>query len=101
MLEAVKARAPTIYPLVWQGYRSSAPLFIGGDKILSRTRIQQGDPLSSLLFSLIVDPAARAANTEINVWYLDDGTLAGPLADVISSVQQVKAELGKVGPSKM
>ncbi|KAF0296193.1 hypothetical protein FJT64_006342 [Amphibalanus amphitrite] len=51
IMEAVKARAPTIYPLVWQGYRSAAPLFIGGDKILSRTGIQQGDRLSSLLFS--------------------------------------------------
>ena len=97
MLEAVQTRAPAIYPLVWQGYSNSAPLFIGESKILSQTGIQQGDPLSSLLFSLTVDPAARAADTDINVWYLDDGTLAGSSPSVISSVQQIKTKMEKVG----
>ena len=99
MLETVRARAPAIYPLVWQGYNAAAPLFIGDSKIMSQTGIQQGDPLSALLFSLTVDFAARAADTDINVWYLDDGTLAGPMPSVVSSVHRVKAEMDKIGLS--
>ena len=43
-----------------------------------------------------MDLAARAPNTEMNTWYLDEGTLTGPLPDVISSIRQVKAEMIKV-----
>ena len=63
MLETVKTRAPEIYSFVWQGYNNAAPLFIGDSKILSQAGVQQGDPLSSLLFSLTVDPAVRAPKT--------------------------------------
>ena len=97
MMEAVIEQAPAIYPFVWQGYNTTTPLFIGDSKILSQTGIQQGDPLSSLLFSLTVDAAARSADTDINIWYLDDGTLAGSVPDVVSSIQRVRAELSKVG----
>ena len=62
-------------------------------RIISPAGIKQGVPLSSLLFARIVDSAARAAGTDINVWYLDDGALAGPLSNVISSIQRVKAEM--------
>ena len=52
MLETARTRLPSIYPLVWQAYSGASPLYIGDSKIWSRTGIQQGDPLSSLLFSL-------------------------------------------------
>ena len=47
--------------------------------------VQQGDPLGPLLFSLVLHQLVRsiAADSEcsellFNMWYLDDGTLAGP-----------------------
>ena len=97
LLEAVRARAPAIYRLAWQAYSGATPLFIGGTTVWSRTGIQQGDPLSSLLFSLAVDGAARASDTDINAWYLDDGTIGGPLESVIPNIHRVKNELDKVG----
>ena len=97
MLEAVRARTPGIYPLVWQGNSQAAPLFIGEDQVMSKTGVQQGDPLSSLLFSLTIDTATRAADTDINVWYLDDGTLAGPLPSVLTSIERVRKEVEKCG----
>ena len=96
MLEVVQERAPNIYPFVWQGYSQAAPLFMGDSVILSQTGVQQGDPLSSLMFSLAIDTATRSADTDINVWYLDDGTLAGPYSHVVNSVQRVKTELEKL-----
>ncbi|XP_043194692.1 uncharacterized protein LOC122366463 [Amphibalanus amphitrite] len=44
-----------------------------------------------------IDECEAAPDTEINTWYLDDGTLAGPPSDVISSIKQVKAEMSEVG----
>ena len=96
MLDAVRARTPNIYPLTWQAYNSATPLFIGGKKIWSRTGIQQGDPLSSLLFSLTVDGAALASDTDLNVWFLDDGTIGGPLERVIPNICRIKDGLDKL-----
>lgn len=39
---------------------------------------QQGDPLGPLLFSLLsIHPIIASLKSEINIWYLDDGTLGG------------------------
>lgn len=97
MLEAVRSRLPAIYPLVWQSYSSASPLYIDNKKIWSRTGIQQGDPLSSLLFSLAVDDVAKTADTDINVWYLDDATLGGPLELVTRNIQRITTSLEKLG----
>ena len=67
------------------------------NQVMSKTGVQQGDPLSSLLFSLTIDTATRAADTDINVWYLDDGTLAGPLPSVLTSIERVRKEVEKCG----
>ena len=43
--------------------------------------MQQGDPLGPLLFSLVILQFIDAVNlrdfVELNLWYLDDGTLVG------------------------
>ena len=97
MLEAARVRLPSIYPLVWQAYCSASPLYIGDKKIWSRTGIQQGDPLSSLLFSLAIDSVSTGGGTDINVWYLDDGTIGGPLEQVTNNIQRIKNQLDEKG----
>jgi ubiquitin carboxyl-terminal hydrolase 44/49 len=52
--------------------------------------VQQGDPLGPLLFSLVLHPLARKIEAEfpdldLCVWYLDDGTIIGPV-DVVHKV---------------
>ena len=97
MLETVRTRLPSIYPLVWQAYCSDSPLYIGDSKIRSRTGIQQGDPLSSLLFSLAIDSVSKGITTDINIWYLDDATIGGPVEEVTNNIQRIKSQLGEKG----
>ena len=42
------------------------------------TDVHQGDPLGSLAFALTIDPVVRAVSSELNVWYLDEGSSVGP-----------------------
>ena len=55
-----------------------SPLVIGGQTIKSASGLQQGDPLGPAAFALAVDPCASAVTAPLNVWYLDDRTIAGP-----------------------
>ena len=49
-------------------------MFHGESSLVSATGIQQGDPFGPALFSLGIDEVTREIDTELNVWYLDDGT---------------------------
>ena len=74
-LSVVRVRTPGLYSHLWQAYSSPNRLFFGEEGFASETGIQQGDPIEPALFSLSVDEAARGAQFEFNVWYLDDATL--------------------------
>ena len=90
--------------MVFQTYGQSTPLFYGQYRIDSQTGVQQEDPLGSLSFALAIDPIIQAINTSINVWYLDDGTLAGPPQQIINSITTLTPKLAEIGlvlkPSK-
>jgi hypothetical protein len=63
----------------------------------SKEGAQQGDSLGPLLFSLVIQKLIAAINARspglaLNLWYLDDGVLAGRTADVAALA--VIAELG-------
>lgn len=58
-------------------------LHMGEATIHSCCGIQQGDPLGPLGFAMTLHPLVRRIQAEVssinlNVWYLDDGTLVGP-----------------------
>ena len=73
------------HPVLWH------PLGI----ISSETGVQQGDPLGSLLFSLVIHRVASAIASNcpellFHMWYPDDGAIAGPKLAVIRALSIVQ-----------
>ena len=104
MLKAIHARCPEIYRLAFQAYSAPTPLHIGNSLIPSSSGVQQGDPLGPIGFSLAIDNCARSMRSPLNIWYLDDATLAGPVSTVtddLANMQRLLPDLGlKLNSSK-
>ena len=71
--------------------------FFGDARLESATGIQQGDPFGPALFSLGIDSLVRRVDSELNVWYLDDGTIGDCPEKVISCVERLIGDLREVG----
>ena len=82
MLHSVTTKAPELLPLAHCAYRHPSLLFFGKYSITSAEGVQQGDPLGPLLFCLAIHDLIVNLKSEFKVFYLDDGTLAGPVEDV-------------------
>ena len=76
------------YLLFWQVLIPSN-LYFGDDRILSEEGIQQGDPLGPLLFSLGIRDVMKSCESELSVWYLDDGSLLGTPDEVINDLDKI------------
>lgn len=98
-LNRIRERCPEIFPLAYQGYSAPTPLYIGNRTITSSTGVQQGDPLGPAAFSLAIDQCARAMTSPLNIWYLDDATLAGPAETVATDLLTLRSSLSSVGLS--
>ena len=97
LLAKVKSSFPAIYPFVYQAYSSDSKLNFGLFELASAEGVQQGDPLGPLLFCLAIQPLVMSCLSELNLWYLDDGTLGGPPDTVLSDLERVvnaEANLG-------
>lgn len=97
MLREVRDRTPEIFNYVAQCYTNPSYLNWNGNLILSERGCQQGDPLGPLLFSLTIHPIVRKVTCELNLWYLDDGTLLGYTPDVAESAKIVQQESRTIG----
>ncbi len=104
MLSEIKKYAPKMYPYLWQCYSEPSYLFYGEDMILSEVGAQQGDTAGPLAFCLCVQPIINSLESELNVWYLDDGTLCDNpdkvLADFKNLIEQSKRIGLEINPSK-
>jgi hypothetical protein len=67
---------------------------VGRTLLLSRQGTQQGDPLGMLLFAPAIKPLVLRIQSEceleLNLWYADDGTLVGSVAEVTKAYQILK-----------
>ena len=68
-------------------YTQPAHLFFGNNRIASSTGAQQGDPLASLFFSLVLQPLIVRISEDcpdllLKAFFLDDGIAVGKRADL-------------------
>ena len=73
-------------------YGAAPTLLFGERSILSRTGVQQGDPLGPALFCLHPLLAEIQAGLVGNAWYLDVGYFAGPPEDVLRAFRIITTQ---------
>ena len=97
LLEEVKSVLPEYFDFISQMYRLPSNLFYGSHLLESACGVQQGDPLGPLLFCLVIHKLTRRITSPLNVWYLDDCTIGGPVNTVLADLALIKEEIEKVG----
>ena len=90
ILTVVKDVAPDLFRFVSSAYERPSSLFYGDHIIQSAEGVQQGDPLGPLQFCLTIHPLVSRLKSSFAVFYLDDGTLGGPLQEVLSDLRLVE-----------
>ena len=97
VLQTCLDRTPEIAKLSFLAYNKSSSVIASGNLMTSSTGVQQGDPISPLLYALAVDQIASGVEFELNVWYLDDATIGGSPESVLSDVQRCITGLRRIG----
>ena len=97
-LDLVAEKFPSIYKWAHRSYGGENILFYGDQVITVTKGWLQGDPLSSLMFSLALLPLTEQIKEEVqglklHVWFLDDGHMMGTL-DQLGRVARIIVERG-------
>ena len=67
-----------------------------GNLIWSESGVQQGDTLGPLLFSLAIHDIASSMKSNLNVWYLDDATIAGDPRSACDDIKRCSCMLADI-----
>jgi len=94
MFESIRELVPELYPFVHLCYSQASHLSFGEFLLTSDEGAQQGDPLGPLLFCASSLKLAKCMTAELNVWYLDDGTIGGDVDTLIKDLCTVR-EVGR------
>ena len=99
VLRQVASRAPQLTQWAQFCYANPSHLFLGsGHPLRSEQGVQQGDPLGPLFFSLCWQQVVEQLPAlEMNVWYLDDGHLVGPVGALRDALQVIVREGRRLG----
>ena len=100
-LQEVTRLFPEVLKWATTCYSQPSHLLYGDPTISSERGWQQGDPLASLLFSLVLHPIVttieeRVPGLAAHAWYLDDGTVVGTAEEL----QEVVDILVEEGPAR-
>lgn len=82
---------------MYQCYRAPTVLFYGDYRISSEVGVQQGDPSGPLIFSEAIHPIIEALKSELNIWFLDDGTLVGDIETVRHDLMIIEQKFKEMG----
>ncbi|XP_055346445.1 uncharacterized protein LOC129593946 [Paramacrobiotus metropolitanus] len=97
MLKKVAEVLPQYYAFISAAYSTPSSLFCGDQIIASAHGIQQGDPLGPLLFCLISANLSRELQSELNIWFLDDGTCGGDPDTVLGDFMTILGKARTLG----
>lgn len=89
MLSSIAEHFSKIFPLLSSSYSKSSLLLFGEHRISSESGCQQGDPCGPLAFSVTIQPMVEEMNSELNTWYLDEGTLADEPNQVLEDFKKL------------
>ena len=97
MFVEIRRRIPSLAAWMESCYSCQPFLHLGEHSLLSCCGVQQGDPLGPLGFALTLQPLierlkADVSGLNLNVWYLDDGTLMGSPEDLAAALRIVESE---------
>ena len=96
ILEAVKSSIPELFLFVSSAY--SVPSYlVCGDSIILSEGVQQGDPLGPLLFCLTLHPLLSQLQSELKIFYLDDGTVGGSTESVLHDLHYLESGAAELG----
>jgi hypothetical protein len=100
IFQEVRATFPSLSRWVEQCYGIANPLHFGDDTLRGLCGVQQGDPLGPLLFALVMQPLVLRVKRAcplipLQAYYLDDGTLLGPPAQLAQALDII----GREGPA--
>lgn len=68
----------------------------GSDFIGSLKGLHQNYPLGPMLFSLTVQQLISSLHSELDLWYLDDGTIGGDPSVVLADLKHLTAAQSQV-----
>ena len=70
---------------------------IGNETIFSETGVKHCNPHGPVLFALADAKIARSVRSPINIWYLDDATIGGPVECVCEDLRRRIPMLSDIG----
>ena len=97
ILEAVKSSIPELFLFVSSAYTVPSYLMCEDSIILSEEGVQQGDPLGPLLFCLTLHPLLSQLQSELKIFYLDDGTVGGSTESVLHDLHFLESGVAELG----
>jgi len=85
---------PELYPFILICYNSPSHLCFGEFLISSAKGVQQGDPLGPLLFCVAAQKMANLMKSQLNLWYMDDGSLGGRSTCSLKILRRIGSAFG-------
>ena len=97
ILNKVPLERPSIFKYTESAYGQPSKLFYGNFTISSDEGAQQGDPEGPPVFSDTINDMVGNVDTELNIWFLDDGNIAGNWQRVLWNFSRIIEESEKLG----
>ncbi len=97
IIDFVARKFPEARPWTQWSLCRAAPLLTNRAVLSSQTGVQQGDPLGPFLFACGIHDTIQGVQAEhgdsYHVYFLDDGTIAGPLTDLNEALGKLEVRL--------